>query len=891
MAAMAATSFAQCASWRPGFDAAGIGGYVNASVSFDDGSGPAVYVGGGLFTVGPSSGLSVARWDGANWSDVGGGIPGGDVKALHVFDDGSGPALFVGGSFTTAGGTTVSNLAKWNGTTWTNVGGGVSGWVTALGSFDDGTGPALYVGGPFGAAGGVAAVYIARWNGTSWSPVGGNLTGSPNAFTVYDDGSGSALYAGGWFTSAGGTSANHIAKWDGAVWSPLSSGTSGEVFTLASYDDGTGPALFAGGVFVSAGATSAIGIARWDGASWSSVGSTNNAGVYSLAVHDDGTGSALYAGGGFTSIGGTSANHVARWNGASWSNAGSGVSNNGLGTLLVHDDGGGSALYGTGGFTSSGGGVTNGLGKWNGTTWSALQTAGGFNGTVQALFAYDDGSGPALYAGGGFTQAGATLASRIAKFDGTSWSPIGSNININGSVMCFATFDDGTGTALYAGGFIDPPIAGTTSREIARWDGVSWSSLSTGMNTTVNCLAVFDDGSGPALYAGGLFTTAGGIPASRIAKWNGASWSTLGSGMDGPPYVQVHALATFDDGSGPALYAGGYFTSAGGVIGTAYVARWDGAAWSSVGGGMNEAVYALEVFDDGSGPALYAGGNFTSAGGTAAARIARWNGTTWSAVGAGMNSAVHALEPYDGGFGPALLAGGLFTVADGSAAIGVARWNGASWAGLGAGVGSSVGGGVFALAGFDDGSDGAADLYAAGSFNTAGGIPSINIAEWFGCPFATAYCFGDGSGTACPCGNDSPAGGQAGCLSSVLTGGKLTGSGAPSLSADGLHLNGSQMPNSSVLYFQGTTQVAGGAGAAFGDGLRCAGGSVIRMGTVMNTGGASIFPSAGGVPISVKGHVLAPGTREYQAWYRNSAPFCTSAVFNSTNAVRVSWVP
>ena len=47
--------------------------------------------------------------------------------------------------------------------------------------------------------------------------------------------------------------------------------------------------------------------------------------------------------------------------------------------------------------------------------------------------------------------------------------------------------------------------------------------------TLVYALAV----SGSDLYAGGYFTTAGGSAANDIAKWNGSSWSALGSGMDG----------------------------------------------------------------------------------------------------------------------------------------------------------------------------------------------------------------------------------------------------------------------------------------------------------------------------------------------------------------------
>ena len=55
-------------------------------------------------------------------------------------------------------------------------------------------------------------------------------------------------------------------------------------------------------------------------------------------------------------------------------------------------------------------------------------------------------------------------------------------------------------------------------------------------------------------------------------------------------------------------------------------------------------------------------------------------------------------------------------------------------------------------------------------------------------------------------------------------------------------LLGTQMPNASALYFQGTTQQAGGAGTAFGDGKRCAGGTTIRLETLLNVGGASQYP-------------------------------------------------
>jgi hypothetical protein len=82
---------------------------------------------------------------------------------------------------------------------------------------------------------------------------------------------------------------------------------------------------------------------------------------------------------------------------------------------------------------------------------------------------------------------------------------------------------------------------------------------------SVRALTGFNDGTGQALYAGGAFTTAGGVAANRIAKWNGTAWSPLGTGVNGT----VNALTGF----GPALYTGGSFTTAGGVA-SGFIAKW-----------------------------------------------------------------------------------------------------------------------------------------------------------------------------------------------------------------------------------------------------------------------------------------------------------------------------
>lgn len=153
------------------------------------------------------------------------------------------------------------------------------------------------------------------------------------------------------------------------------------------------------------------------------------------------------------------------------------------------------------------------------------------------------------------------------------------------------------------------------------------------------------------------------------------------------------------------------------------------------------------------------------------------------------------------------------------------------------------------------------------------------------------FCAGDGTGTACPCGNNSTVGGNAGCLNSFGTGGTLRASGIASIGCDNITLSSAGLPPStSALFFQGTTQANGGAGSAFGDGLRCAGGSVIRLATQSTVAGAASYPTSGQPSVSVRGLVTTPGTRTYQTWYRNSATFCQPEGFNLTNGVELTWV-
>ena len=310
----------------------------------------------------------------------------------------------------------------------------------------------------------------------------------------------------------------------------------------------------------------------------------------------------------------------------------------------------------------------------------------GTNGTVTAVLRV----GTAFYIGGEFTAVGNVAARHIARWDGTAWSSLGTGPNngTNGTVEALAVVASGD---LYVGGSFNQ--AGTMAASgVARWNGTSWSALGTGLTVTSRgatyagdaaALAVASNGN---VYVGGYFDHAGSTAAGNIAQWNGTTWSALGAGVDGSK-AGVYALVVTGSGD---VYAGGSFDSASGVAGTADLARWNGTAWSAVGTGLSTRanVNALALASSGD---LYVGGYFSQAGPVAANNLARWNGTAWNTVGTGLSNGIQ------GGVATLAIAtngdlyvGGSFnSVGSGNNnANSVARWNGTAWSAVGTVVSS-----------------------------------------------------------------------------------------------------------------------------------------------------------------------------------------------------------
>jgi len=560
-----------------------------------------LYAGGDFATAGGVAVGGIAKWNGSAWSALGSGTnPGGVVRALMSI----GGDLFAGGTFTSMDGGSASRVARWNGSAWSALGAGTGGGnVYALAELDG----ELYAGGDFTSAGAQPANRIARWNGVEWSALGTGIDAvSVRSLGVLDG----DLIVGGRFFNAGGSPANCIARWDGAAWSTFGVGM-GAAFGDAravdaiTVDSGN---LYLGGDFVTADGVNAFNAAKWNGSAWSGLGTAGYGGYGgALAVH----GTDLYVGGGgvvpYTSKDGVTLRGVGVWNGSSWAPLSDDAYKNSIYTMeSVGDD-----LYIAGALSEVGDTDVSQVARWNGSTWSDF---GSTNFYPVRVLLFD---GTDVYASGDHQTVGATQAA-IWKREGDTWTGIGRArpTGLIPFVHAMAMFDG----ELWVGGqftnmFTD--VSDVPANRIAKWNGTSWSAIGTGADGVIESFHVTDSN----LYVGGAFSNIDGTPASRIAKWNGSTWSALGAGLTGQ---RVYDMI----GTDTELYVVGQFTHAGGMPagniakwnGSAWSNVGSALGLQNYAGFQAGSVsYIARVGDD-----LYVSGNFGFAGYKESKGIARY---------------------------------------------------------------------------------------------------------------------------------------------------------------------------------------------------------------------------------------------------------------------------
>lgn len=357
-----------------------------------------------------------------------------------------------------------------------------------------------------------------------------------------------------------------------------------------------------------------VGCGRWEPLLGADGTGPDNV-VWSLAVFDAGDGPMLYVGGQHINAAGRRMPYLARWDGADWSPV-PGLEgpemelDQYVRSMFVWDDGTGESLYVGGAFTMAGGQVVNHIARFDGTTWSALGGAGGvgLDAIPITMHAHDFGQGEVLVVAGRFTTAGGVAVNRVASWDGAAWAALGDDSEIDTTVIDLESF----GGSLYASLSYQSTTSASFESGVVRFDGDAWQRVvgpdQTFWTLEVWPLAVFDDGDGERLYAGGRFSVREGDDriAEGFAWWDGQRWEGTGRQQIAS---QIGDLLPFNDGTGKALYVSGTIRDVleGGYVG---VARWRGGAIESFGQVPDTFGRVLATYDDGTGEALYLGGSF-----------------------------------------------------------------------------------------------------------------------------------------------------------------------------------------------------------------------------------------------------------------------------------------
>lgn len=507
--------------------------------------GDEIYIGGSFTSVGGVGPIDrIVVWNARTrlWSKLGTGVSGSNgIPSVHsiavVGDD-----VFVGGNFTTASGVAALGIAKWNHLTkaWTSLGTGLSGGAYSVIYSMVVHGTDLYVGGTFTQAGGVSVNGIAKWSlrEQTWSavsvPIGAPI--APIRALCFDRRG--MLYAAG---NVG------VLRWDGNRWSQFGGGILARSSSLNSNQFVTGSAyvlavhenkLFIGGSIDKVGnATRYIetsGVVQWDTENevWSSFGTGLKFGgfpnVLSLAV----TGTDLYVGGNFDKANEISVNSIARWNfqNQAWYPLGNGATD-GFGTVLaiVRSSHG---IFAGGNFLKAGDLVVNSLARWGGSQWNTIGK--GTNKAIDVMVS----RGNEIFIGGDFTEIEGIPVNRIARWDGMRWSSLGTGLNGRVYAIAFASNGD-----VYAGGSFTQ-AGGLASPSIARWDGTNWHAVGVGLggttNPTVYALAV----DGNKLYIGGSFQVPGVANNYNIVAYDVATqqFSPLADGFGSSGWNRVRAI-------------------------------------------------------------------------------------------------------------------------------------------------------------------------------------------------------------------------------------------------------------------------------------------------------------------------------------------------------------
>ncbi len=531
---------------------------------------------GGLFgKIGKAIANNIACWDAStnDWAPVGNGLPG---AVNVVIPDGPNGELLAGGMFAfvndTITGEPRAGIARWDGTEWTPFAGGLQdGAITQVRDLKRDPNGDLIVGGQFAVADkygtNVTVDNLARWDGQTWSSLGGVFAevgvfsvAKPGVYALAEGAAG-RLIIGGFFSRADQTTALGIAEYDGMTWRALApqgqeyQGLSGLLNDVAAAEDGT---LYVGGEFSLAGDVATSNVAAWDGMSWSALGQGVDGVVFDVGV--DPVSGDVIVGGEFTLFPPfDDVSNLARWNGTAWQAVGSASPDRQIKDILFASDG---SLYVSGDFSTIGSTQALRVARWDGTQWSALGDGLGEPKTTRkTVTAIEEDAEGNLWATGIFDQTGAgDPAAHLAVWDGTSWAEGASGLDGRGADLLWRD------ETLWAVGSFRQAGDGTTLNSVGRWDGTAWQDVGGGfmrpdLAYTLTSIAAYGDG----VFVSGVFNDNTGQP-NHLAYWDGNAWVEVGDGLSD----LAESLLVV----GETLWVVGGFNEVGADIASFGIAEW-----------------------------------------------------------------------------------------------------------------------------------------------------------------------------------------------------------------------------------------------------------------------------------------------------------------------------
>lgn len=485
-----------------------------------------------------------------------------------------------------------------------------------------------------------------KYNGTTWSKIGGDGMNGSWADQTYEQvtalaSNGTALYAGL------GNTAGDAEVWtcelstSCASWSKIAGDGVGGI--SATYSTISSLATFGGNLYAGTGLSGAGNgdVYRYNGGtSWTQIGgdalntSWASSTIESVtSLYSDGT--YLYAGTGTT----INDADLWRYNGTSWTQIGGDSINSGWGAGLEM----------VRSMTSFGGNLYAGLGdgsqkaavyKFNGTTWTAIggnPLAGSWNSTVLTSVVSLANDGTNLYAGLGTGTAGGVVYKYSGS--GTAWTAIGGG-GVNSSWTSASSIGAMvfTNSKLYATPWSSS--SSTMNSMVYEWNGTSWTQ--NGGNFLNNSwggngIARIDS---TTTMNGKMYVGLGNVTnAAQVYEYDGTTARRIGgSGLDGSWPVN-----TYEDITSMMAYKGELYVGLGNSAGDGELWKWNGTSWTKIGGDSINSAWGVGTENAVSSMVVWNGSLYVGLGTQPyQADIWKWDGSTWTLVAGTLGSTIAA---------------------------------------------------------------------------------------------------------------------------------------------------------------------------------------------------------------------------------------------------------